>query len=95
MLGIKRFILFHGKRHPREMGASEVAAFLTHLAVAGDVSASTQNQALSALLFCAARCWGKSVSPVRGLLQITIKILMASQRKQQQTGYVVNPAIGQ
>ena len=48
---IKRFILFHGKRHPQEMGAEEVEAFLTHLAVAGMVSASTQNQALSALLF--------------------------------------------
>ncbi|MGZ8907443.1 MAG: phage integrase N-terminal SAM-like domain-containing protein, partial [Methylobacter sp.] len=48
---IKRFILFHGKRHPQEMGAAEVEAFLTHLAVGGQVSASTQNQALSALLF--------------------------------------------
>jgi integron integrase len=48
---IKRFILFHGKRHPQEMGAAEVEAFLTHLAVEGHVSASTQNQALSALLF--------------------------------------------
>jgi integron integrase len=48
---IKRFILFHGKRHPKEMGAAEVEAFLSHLAVEGNVSASTQNQALSALLF--------------------------------------------
>ncbi|MGO8754947.1 MAG: integron integrase [Gallionellaceae bacterium] len=48
---IKRFIWFHGKRHPREMGASEVEAFLSHLAVARSVSASTQNQAKSALLF--------------------------------------------
>ena len=48
---IRRFILFHGKRHPREMGAAEVEAFLTHLAVRGRVSASTQNQAKSALLF--------------------------------------------
>jgi len=48
---IKRFILFHSKRHPLEMGAREVEAFLTHLAVEGHVSASTQNQALSALLF--------------------------------------------
>ncbi len=48
---VRRFILFHGKRHPREMGAAEVEAFLTHLAVKGQVSASTQNQALSALLF--------------------------------------------
>jgi integron integrase len=48
---IKRYILFHGKRHPREMGAAEINAFLTHLAVEGHVSASTQNQAFSALLF--------------------------------------------
>lgn len=48
---IKRFIIHHGKRHPAEMGAAEVEAFLTHLAVEGQVSASTQNQARSALLF--------------------------------------------
>jgi len=48
---IRRFILFHGKRHPREMGTPEVVAFLSDLAVRGEVSASTQNQALSALLF--------------------------------------------
>lgn len=48
---IRRFILFHGKRHPREMSAPEVEAFLSHLATVGNVSASTQNQALSALLF--------------------------------------------
>jgi integron integrase len=48
---IRRFILFHGKRHPTEMGAAEITAFLTHLAVADKVSASTQNQALFALLF--------------------------------------------
>jgi integrase len=48
---IKRFILFHGKRHPETMGASEIEAFLTHLAVEGHVSASTQNQAFHALLF--------------------------------------------
>ena len=43
---IKRFIWFHDKRHPKDMGALEVEAFLTHLAVKGKVSASTQNQAL-------------------------------------------------
>ena len=48
---IKRFILFHGKRHPTEMGAMQIERFLTHLAVQGRVSASTQNQALNALLF--------------------------------------------
>jgi integron integrase len=48
---IRRFILFHDKRHPRDMGVAELEAFLTHLAVEGRVAASTQNQALSALLF--------------------------------------------
>lgn len=48
---IRRFILFHGKRHPRDMGAPEVESYLTHLAVDGNVAAATQNQALSALLF--------------------------------------------
>lgn len=48
---IRRFIVFHGKRHPREMGAAEVTRYLSSLATAGRVAASTQNQALSALLF--------------------------------------------
>lgn len=48
---IRRFIVFHDKRHPREMGQPEVTAYLTHLATARKVSASTQNQALSAILF--------------------------------------------
>jgi integron integrase len=48
---IKRFILFHKKRHPRDMGEQEITAFLTHLAVDKNVAASTQNQALSAILF--------------------------------------------
>jgi integrase len=48
---IKRFILFHGRRHPRELGPPEIEAFLTHLATDEHVSASTQNQALAALLF--------------------------------------------
>ncbi len=48
---IRRFVVFHNKRHPSEMAESEVNQFLTYLAVSRDVSASTQNQALSALLF--------------------------------------------
>ena len=48
---VRRFILFHGKRHPRDMGAPEVQAFLSHMAVARGVSPSTQNQAKAALLF--------------------------------------------
>jgi len=48
---IRRYIFFHGKRHPAEMGATEITRFLTSLAVDSKVAASTQNQALSALLF--------------------------------------------
>ena len=48
---IRKFILFHDKRHPAEMGEAEVSHYLSHLAVSRQVSASTQNQVLSALLF--------------------------------------------
>lgn len=48
---VRRFVLFSGKRHPREMGAAEVTAFLSHLASGRGVAAATQNQALSAILF--------------------------------------------
>ncbi|MEP0872060.1 phage integrase N-terminal SAM-like domain-containing protein [Trichocoleus desertorum AS-A10] len=48
---IHRFILFHNKRHPGEMGATGIEQFLSYLAVQEHVAASTQNQALSALLF--------------------------------------------
>jgi site-specific recombinase XerD len=48
---VRRFILFSGKRHPRDIGEPEVQAFLTYLAAQRQVSASTQNQALSAILF--------------------------------------------
>lgn len=48
---IRRYILFHQKRHPAEMGKAEIEAFLSHLAVEGNVAPSTQNQALHALLF--------------------------------------------
>lgn len=47
----RRFVLWHGKRHPREMGVGEIEAFLTHLAVNRGVASSTQNQALDALIF--------------------------------------------
>lgn len=48
---VRRYLRFHGFRHPREMGEPEINAFVSHLAVSGHVSASTQTQALSALLF--------------------------------------------
>ena len=48
---VKRFVLFHRKRHPASMGKADVEAFLSHLAVNGKVAASTRNQAKSAILF--------------------------------------------
>ena len=48
---IYRFIIFHNKKHPEEMGGKEIAEFLTYLTVDGQVSASTQNQVLNALVF--------------------------------------------
>ena len=60
----RRFILFHDKRHPKDMGSQEIAAFLTDLAVKRHVAASTQNQALSALLFLYREVLQHDVGPV-------------------------------
>jgi integron integrase len=64
---IKRYIYFHNVRHPAEMGASEVQAFLTHLAVKENVAASTQNQALSALLFLYRQVLNQDLGPIDAL----------------------------
>jgi site-specific recombinase XerD len=66
---IKRYIWHHGKRHPKDMGVVEVEAFLTHLAVDRNVSASTQNQAKSAILYLykeAPCCLGRVVLSRQG-----------------------------
>src|SRR5690242_11096117 len=65
----KRFILFHDKRHPREMGEAEVAAFLTHLAVQGQVASSTQNQALNALVFLYAAVLERPLGECSGIVR--------------------------
>lgn len=64
---IKRFILFHHKRHPRDMGVSEVEVFLSYLAGDERVAASTQNQALSALLFLYREVLHQDLGPVDAL----------------------------
>ena len=65
---IKRFILFHDKRHPQEMGYSDVSGFLLHLAMKEGVSASTQNQALNALLFLYREVLGKDLDgPIKAI----------------------------
>jgi Phage integrase, N-terminal SAM-like domain len=69
---IRRYILFHGKRHPAEMGEVEINAFLTHLAVEGRVSASTQTQALCAILFLYRAVLGRDVGGGRMGLAIRL-----------------------
>ncbi|WP_456377740.1 integron integrase [Thiolapillus sp.] len=65
---IRRFILFHGKRHPRDMNEKDVAVFLTYLAVQRNVAASTQNQALNALVFMYKEVLEKPLDPnIKGI----------------------------
>lgn len=64
---IRRFILFHDKRHPSEMAEPEVARFLSDLAMSRHVSASTQNQALAAILFLYDRVLGRRLRWVEGV----------------------------
>jgi integron integrase len=66
---IRRFLLFHGRRHPSEMGEEEVTAFLTHLATVRRVSASTQNQALGAILFLYRDVYGRELEWLDGLVR--------------------------
>jgi len=79
---IRRFVFFHNRRHPRELGKPEIEAFLTHLAVDRKVSASTQNQAFNALLFL-----------YREVLELTMPQLDAVQRakKPQRLPVVLSP----
>jgi integron integrase len=83
---IRRYVNFHNRRHPKEMGAPEVEAFLTHLAVDAHVSASTQNQALQALLFLY-RCvleadlpWLRNVTRARRPMRLPVVLSVAEVR---------------
>lgn len=66
---VRRFVLFHCKRHPLEMGEAEISAFLSHLAVRGRVSASTQGQALSAPLFLYKHVLGRELAWMDGIVR--------------------------
>jgi integron integrase len=67
---IRRYILFHGKRHPRELDERDISAFLSSLAVQGKVAASTQNQALSALLFLYKEVLGRELTFIGGVVRV-------------------------
>jgi len=82
---VRRYILFHGKKHPNEMGSHEIESFLTNLAVVRNVSASTQNQALSALLFLYKEVLGieiEGVNAIRSKKPTKLPIVL-SQREVQ------------
>ncbi len=64
---IRRYILYHSKKHPREMGALEVELYLTHLAVGEKVSTNTQKQALNALVFLYHRVLQKPLGQFRDI----------------------------
>lgn len=66
---IKRFIIFHGKRHPVQMGEAEITAFLSALATQRRVSASTQSQALSALIFLYRAVLGREIDWIHGVVK--------------------------
>ncbi|HEV8338040.1 MAG TPA: phage integrase N-terminal SAM-like domain-containing protein [bacterium] len=66
---IRRYVLFHNKRHPADMGEVEIGKFLSSLALDGKVSASTQNQALSALLFLYREVLHRDVAWVEGVIR--------------------------
>lgn len=67
---IRRFILFHEKRHPEQMGEDEIAAFLSHLAINSHVAASTQNQAFSALLFLYQQVLDRKLDYIAGVERV-------------------------
>ncbi len=66
---VRQFILFHDKRHPADMGGSEVAAFLTYLAVVRGVAPATQNQALNALVFLYDAVLDRPLGDIRGIVR--------------------------
>jgi site-specific recombinase XerD len=80
VLWVRRFIYFHQMQHPGEMGQPEINAFLTHLALQENVSASTQNQALAALLFLYRHVLPRETVNVEGVIRarrsLTVPVVM-------------------
>src|SRR6185369_3663521 len=69
VLWSRQYILFHGKRHPAEMGGKEIGDFLTYLAIKRKVSSSTQNQALNAIIFLYKHVLGKEIGLIDGVVR--------------------------
>src|ERR1700730_18001643 len=86
---IRRFIVFHHKKHPSTMGASEIGAFLSWLAVQRRVSASTQNQALSAVLFLYRDVLGMEVGAIRQVPRARVPTRFPTVLSRHQDGRVL------
>ncbi|TDR20466.1 integron integrase [Marinicella litoralis] len=81
---IKKYILFHQKKHPKELGKKEIEAFLTHLAVVREVAASTQNQAFNALLFLYKQVLGislenQNINALRAKQRVRLPVVLSTQ----------------
>jgi integron integrase len=82
---IRQFILYHGKRHPKEMGELEVREFLTHLAADRDVAASTQNQAFNAFVFLYEQVLGRPAGDLSGIERASRKSKVPVVLSQRET----------
>lgn len=82
---MKRYIFFHDKKHPKDMGVAEIEKFLTHLAVREKVSAATQNQAFNAILFLYREVLGismegQNISAIRAKKRLTSRLFCQEMR---------------
>jgi integron integrase len=91
---VKRFILFHGKRHLLEMGEAEVAQFLTHLATQRQVSSSTQNQALNALVFLYRHVLDRPLGEIQGAVRAKRPIRVPVVLSPEEVGRVLGHLSG-
>jgi len=93
---IKRFIFYHNKRHPAEMAEVEIAQFLSALARDARVAASTQNQALNALLFLYRAVLGKEIGYVNGVVRAKrpkrLPVVLTRQEVRSVVGLLTGPA---
>lgn len=92
---MRRFILFHRKRHPQEMGGAEVAAFLNHLGAERAVSAATQNQALNALLFLYQVVLQRELGVVEGLQRVRRAPKLPAVLEKEEVAAVLRELSGQ
>jgi integron integrase len=90
----KRFVLFHNKRHPSEMGEKEIEQFLTHLVVKENVAASTQNQALNAIIFMYKEVFDRKLNKLKGFKRSTQKTKLPTVLSKDEIDEFFNNIIG-